>query len=119
MSFNPSKKRKRMIDQYQDNIKTPPKLVSTVYPVEGLISWQCDSSSDKQPHTVTLLNNCGAMEFMCNCSKSGTYHCQHIHAVIIKMCLTHVENSVDYTVQAENLKTDIGDLVENMDKLTL
>ncbi len=116
-TFNPNKKRKRVVDQYKDSFISPPQLVSTVNPISGSVFWKCDSSSEHKNYDIALTNNDGKMQFLCSCQKSGSYHCKHIHAVIIKMCLTHVENSVDHLQEVIDLKTDLDDVADKLDSV--
>lgn len=114
-SFNPNKKRKRVIDQYKDNIISPPKIVSSVNPIDGIIYWKCNSNSQDKVYDIILTNNSGKMKFICSCQKIGSYHCKHIHAVIIKLCLTHIENSVDCIQEVNNIKYEIDEIVNDME----
>lgn len=121
----PSKKKRRLINQYKEGLEYPPKLTTTIKIMSpSITNWTCNSSSsnngsDKHTITMTCDPDSNNIMFECNCNFNikKTCNCKHINSLILKICLSQINNAENSIIEQEKNLQLKHELVNIFDKI--
>jgi hypothetical protein len=122
------KKRRRVINQLQDGIISPPQNVNKVEIKSCDILAICPSKSfvKSGQHDVRIWTEDNKFKFECDCNgkfgEQKVNSCYHINTIVLKLMTNYVESSVKIADNKEEylkMKESVKDLMNSLEKLEI